>query len=427
MELSWIILVSILFSAFFSGMETAFISANKLRLEIDKNKNAIFSNLISLYTQNPGQFIATMLIGNALSLVTFAIAFSQLLESYLLAHTDSVFLLLLSQIIISSLVILLTAEYLPKVIFLIDPNGILKFFTIPIAFFYFLFYPVSRIILWGSKLILKIFLNEPIKDLNERMVFSRNDLDLLVKEPENQDSSNQNKAVDSEVKLFRNALDFSKVRLREIMVPRTEMVALDIESTINELQQKFIETGYSRILFYSGNIDNIVGYVHHSVIFTNPESIQSNLRKVLIVPETMPANKLLSMFIQQRLSIAIVVDEFGGTSGLVTSEDILEEIFGEIEDEHDITDLIRKQTAPNEFVFSGRLELDELNEAFNFEFPKNENFETLAGFILFHHESIPKINTIINIGRYRFKILKATNTKIELVHLKLLDDNQNKN
>ena len=207
------------------------------------------------------------------------------------------------------------------------------------------------------------------------------------------------------------------------MVPRTEMVTLDIESSVEELHQKFIETGYSRILFYSGNIDNIVGYIHHSVLFTNPDSIKSNLRKVLIVPETMPASKLLSQFIQQRLSMAIVVDEFGGTSGMVTSEDILEEIFGEIEDEHDTTDLISKQLNPSEFVFSGRLELDELNENFNLEFPENENFETLAGFILFNHESIPKINTRITIGQYQFKILKASNTKIELVHLKILDDN----
>jgi CBS domain containing-hemolysin-like protein len=207
------------------------------------------------------------------------------------------------------------------------------------------------------------------------------------------------------------------------MVPRTEMVALDIESTVDELHQKFIETGYSRILFYSGNIDNIIGYIHHSVIFTKPDSIKSNLRKVLIVPETMPASKLLGKFIQQRLSMAIVVDEFGGTSGMVTSEDILEEIFGEIEDEHDTIDLIMKKVTEGEFVLSGRLELDELNENFDLEFPENENFETLAGFILANYESIPKINTVITIEHYQFKILKATNTKIELVHLKILDDN----
>ncbi len=423
MDLLWIILISILFSAFFSGMEIAFISANKLRLELDKKQNIVFSSLISLYTQNPGQFVATMLIGNNLALVTYGIAFARLFDPLLHQRLQSDVWILLTQIIIAASVTLVTAEYLPKMLFRINPNGILKFFTVPIAFFYFLFYPVTRIILWIARLMLKIFLGEPIKEVNEKMVFNRADLDLLVNEPENNTTADSGEPVDSEVKLFRNALDFSKVRLREIMIPRTEMVALDIESSVEELHQKFIETGYSRILFYSGNIDNIIGYVHHSVIFTNPDSIKSNLRKVLIVPETMPANKLLSKFIQQRLSIAIVVDEFGGTSGLVTSEDILEEIFGEIEDEHDTVDLIRKQTAPDEFVLSGRLELDELNEAFNLEFQKNENYETLAGFILYHHESIPKINTVITIGLFRFKILKATNTKIELVHLKVLDDN----
>jgi CBS domain containing-hemolysin-like protein len=213
------------------------------------------------------------------------------------------------------------------------------------------------------------------------------------------------------------------VKLREVMVPRTEMVALDIDSTIEELHQKFIETGYSRILFYQENIDNIIGYVHHSVIFTKPESIRENLRKVLIVPETMSASKLLSKFFQQRLSIAIVVDEFGGTSGMITSEDILEEIFGEIEDEHDTIDLIMKKISDNEYILSGRLELDEINENFKLEFPENANFETLAGFILSHYESIPKVNTVITIDHFQFKVLKATNTKIELVNLKVLDEN----
>lgn len=423
MNLLLVILITILFSAFFSGMEIAFISANRLRLELDKKHNIVFSNLISLYTRHPGQFIATMLVGNNVALVIYGIAFAKILKPVLDVYLHSNSLVLLTQTIISTMIILATAEYLPKMLFRINPNKVLKFFTVPIAIFYFLFYPVTKFAIWISKVFLKLFLNEQINNVDERAVFSRIDLDHFVNEPENQSTSQTNQEIDNEVKLFRNALDFSKVKLREIMVPRTEMVTLNIESSVEELHQKFIETGYSRILFYSGNIDNIVGYIHHSVIFTNPDSIKSNLRKVLIVPETMPASKLLSQFIQQRLSIAIVVDEFGGTSGMVTSEDILEEIFGEIEDEHDTTDLITKQINANEFIFSGRLELDELNENFNLEFPENENFETLAGFILFNHESIPKINTLITIGKYQFKILKATNTKIELVHLKILDDN----
>jgi CBS domain containing-hemolysin-like protein len=422
MDLFFVIIATILFSAFFSGMEIAFITANKLRLELDKKQNIVFSKLISLYTQHPAQFIATMLIGNNVSLVIYGIAFAKLLQPFFNQYLpDS--LVLLVQTFISTIIILATAEYLPKMFFRINPNGLLKFFTVPIAFFYFLFYPITRITMGISKIVLKVLLNEDIKNVNEKIVFSRIDLDHFVNQSDNTNDSQNKEEIDNEVKLFRNALDFSKVKLREIMVPRTEMAVLDINSTVDELRQKYIETGYSRILFYEENIDNIIGYIHHSVIFTNPESITSNLSKVLIVPETMPASKLLSKFIQQRLSIAIVVDEFGGTSGMVTSEDILEEIFGEIEDEHDTVYLIEKQVAPNEYVISGRVELDELNEKFNLDFPENENYETLAGYILFNYESIPKINTVINIGAYRFKILKATNTKIELVHLNILDNN----
>ncbi|MDP2335019.1 MAG: hemolysin family protein [Bacteroidota bacterium] len=423
MDLLLVISITILLSAFFSGMEIAFISANKLRLELDKKQNIIFSNLISLYTRHPGQFIATMLVGNNVALVVYGIAFANLLEPFLILYLHSDYLVLLAQTIISTLIILATAEYLPKMLFRINPNRMLQIFAIPIAFFYFLFYPVTKFAMRISKFVLRVFLNEQINNVNEKVIFSRIDLDYFVNEPENSNSSQTDQDMDNEVKLFRNALDFSKVKLREIMVPRTEIVALDVESTVDELHHKFVETGYSRILLYSGNNDNIVGFIHHSVIFTNPDSIKSNLRKILIVPETMSASKLLGKFIQQRLSMAIVVDEFGGTAGMVTSEDILEEIFGEIEDEHDTIDLIKKQIAPGEFVFSGRLELDELNESFNLELPENENFETLAGFILFNHESIPKVNTVITIDQYRFKILKATHTKIELVHLKILDNN----
>jgi CBS domain containing-hemolysin-like protein len=404
-------------------MEIAFISANKLRLELDKKQNVVFSGLISHYTQHPGQFIATMLVGNNLALVTYGIAFANLLKPYLIVYLHSDSLVLVAQTFISTVIILATAEYLPKMLFRINPNRVLKIFTVPIAFFYFLFFPVTKIAIWISKIFLKVFLNAQIKKVDEKVVFSRIDLDHFVSEQESNTAPKSEHEVDNEVKLFRNALDFSSVKLRDVMVPRTEIVMLDIDSTVEELQQKFIETGYSRILFYSGNIDNIVGYIHHSVIFTKPDSIKSHLRKVLIVPETMSASKLLRQFIQQRLSIAIVVDEFGGTSGMVTSEDILEEIFGEIEDEHDTDDLIMKKVRDDEFVLSGRLELDELNEEFGLEFPEDENFETLAGFILFHYESIPKINSIITIDQYQFKILKATNTKIELVLLKILDDN----
>ncbi len=423
MNLVLITLISLFFLIFFSGMEIAFVSSNKLRLEIDQKQNFFFSGLISIYTQNSGKFVATMIVGSYLSMVSLCTSFAFLIRPFLALQFQSEGLIVFFQMVLSAGLIMLTGEFLPRILFRINPNGLLKFFSVPIAFFYYLFYPVTKFTTGLSGIILRIFMNEPFKNLNERIIPGRIDLDQFVNDQDNHSATPSTHAVDSEVKLFRNALDFSKVRLREIMVPRTEMVVLDIDSTVEELLQKFIETGYSRILFYDQNIDNIVGYIHHSVIFTKPDSIKNNLRKVLIVPETMSASKLLSQFIQQRLSIAIVVDEFGGTSGMVTSEDILEEIFGEIEDEHDTIDLIKKQVAPDEYVFSGRLELDELNETFNLDFPENENFETLAGFILYNHESIPKINTVITIGQYRFKVLKATNTKIELVHLKILDEN----
>lgn len=424
MDLQLVILISLLFSALFSGMEIAFISANKIRLELDKNQS-IHSRLISVYTQNPTQFIAAMLIGKIFSFVFFGAASATFLQPLLQVYFPG-YLSIVAVAVILTLAILVFAEYLPKILFRINPNGLLNFFSIPMALFYFLFSPFIHSTSLLSKKVLKLFLNEEFDHVNEKIVFSRIDLDHLVSSSEKTSISQNKEEVDNEVKLFRNALDFSKVKLREIMVPRTEMVVMDIESTVEELLQKFIETGYSRILFYKDNIDNIVGYIHHSVIFSNPESIASNLSKVLFVPETMPANKLLSKFIQQRLSIAIVVDEFGGTSGMVTSEDILEEIFGEIEDEHDTVYLIEKQVKANEFVISGRVELDDLNEKFDLDFPESEEYETLAGFILYHYESIPKINTTIEIGKYRFKILKATNTKIELVHIHILDNNQNK-
>lgn len=415
------IFITILFSAFFSGMEIAFVSANKLRLELDKQQNFVSARILSLFTQHPGQYIATMLVGNNIALVIYGIAFAKLLEPFFFQWVQTDSLVLLLQTISSTLLILVTAEFLPKTLFRINPNTFLRFFSVPLAFFYFLFYPVTKLTMGISSALLKVFFKSTYSKQVKKTVFNRVDLDHFVKE-QNEDQTLGEEEVENEVKLFRNALDFSKVKLREVMVPRTEMEVMDVNSSMDELIQKFIETGYSRILFYQDNIDNIIGYIHHSTIFSNPGSIRSNLNKVLIVPETMPASKLLSKFIQQHRSIAIVVDEFGGTSGMVTSEDILEEIFGEIEDEHDTVDFVERKLSENEYILSARIELDDLNEKYNLGFPVEENFETLAGFILFHHESIPKINAIIDIEHYRFKILKATNTKIELVNLKILDN-----
>lgn len=416
-----LILSTIILSAFFSGMETAFISANKLRLELDKQLEPFSSKLLRVVTANSGKYIATMLIGNNIALVIYGIAFAGFLdpifENYI--HTESLILLITT--IISTFVILVFGEFLPKTLFRTIPNTLLKIFLIPLSFFFFLFYPVTRSIVGITNLLMNWLFKANIKQNNNNLVFSRIDLDEFVNEKDNS-RSEKKENIESEVKLFKNALDFSKVKLREIMVPRTEIEMLDVNSTISELRQKFVETGYSRIIFYDENIDNIVGYVHSSVIFKNPESVKPYLNNVLIVPETMPANKLLSTFISEHRSIAIVVDEFGGTSGMVTSEDILEEIFGEIEDEHDTVDVIEKKISDNEYVFSGRSEIDLINEKYHINLPETEDFETLAGFILYHHESIPKINSLIKIGVFQFKILKATNTKIELVKLTITED-----
>ena len=415
-----VIIITILFSAFFSGMEIAFISANKLRLELDKQQGSFHSRILRRFTKNPGQYIATMLVGNNIALVIYGLAFAQIMEPVFSRSIESDGAVLLLQTICSTLIILVTAEFLPKTLFRINPNVVLRLFSLPLIFFYYIFYPISQFSMGVSKFLLNHIFRASIVPREEKIVFSRIDLDQFVKE-QNPSIDLENSDFQNEVKLFRNALDFSKIKLREIMVPRPEMVAMDVHSSIEELRHKFIETGYSRIIFFEEDIDHIIGYVHHSALFNTPEGIRQNLKDVLIVPETMQASKLLSKFIQQHRSIAIIVDEFGGTSGLVTSEDILEEIFGEIEDEHDTTDIVERKLNDEEYLFSARMELDDLNEKYQFNFPLDEHYETLAGYILYHHESIPKINSVIRIENFQFKILKASNTRIELVKLKLLD------
>lgn len=421
MNLFIIIVITILLSAFFSGMEIAFVSANKLRLELDKQSEPFNSKILKFVTADAGNYIATMLVGNNIALVIYGITFATLLEPVFQIYFQSESIVLLLQTVVSTFLILVFAEFLPKTLFRIFPNTLLNIFSFPLAFFYIVFYPITKFTVGITNSLLKGILKTDVKINRKNPVFSRIDLDEFVKETDAVGFEKKEK-IETEVKLFKNALDFSKVKLREIMIPRTEIEMLEINSSISELRQKFVDTGYSRILFFNENIDNIIGYIHSSVIFQNPETIKPYLKNVLIVPETMPANKLLSTFIQEHRSIAIVVDEFGGTAGMVTSEDILEEIFGEIEDEHDTRDIIERKISENEYIFSGRAEIDLLNEKYFFDLPETEEFETLAGFILFYHESIPKINSLIKIDNFHFKILKATNTKIELVKLTLSED-----
>ncbi len=413
-----IILLAIILSAFFSGMEIAFIASNKLRVELDRKQGVFGSEIVKLFTDNPGQYIATMLIGNNISLVIYGLVFSSLLSPLLIPVFESDLVILIVNTITSTAIILLVAEFLPKTIFIISPNFFLKFLSIPTLVFYFLFYPVSKLILAVSNLFIRMaFGLKPGEKRQENIVFSKVDLDHFVSL--NNQINKESEPQHHNIRIFQNALDFSNVKLRECMVPRTEIEAVDIMSSVEQLKEKFISTRYSRILVYQDTIDNITGYIELKDIFRNPGDIKSAIRKLAIVPETMPANRLLKLFVDERKNIALVVDEFGGTSGMVTIEDVLEEIVGDIEDEHDTIDLVEKKTGTNEYILSGRIEIDYLNEKYDLELPEEDDYETLAGMIMFFHGSIPRNNDVIRIGNKVIKVLRATTTRLELVNLKI--------
>lgn len=410
-----IIILSVCFSAFFSGMEIAFVTSNKLRFELEKQKGRLGSNIIALFFDNPQQFIATMLVGNNIALVIYGIQTARLLEPVIYQFIQIELIILLIQTIISTLVILVTAEFMPKTIFRINPNLSLKLFAGPLLLCYVIFYPIAALASLASKAILALF-NVRFSDKNVEAVFGRIDINNMLEESI-ESPQGETAEVDKDVKLFQNALDFSNVRLRECVVPRTEVVAVDIEVSLEDLRQKFIESGFSKIVIYNESIDNIVGYIHSSEFFKNPQTLRSEVRQMPIVPETMAANKLMQLFMQQKKSIAVVVDEFGGTSGIVTLEDIMEEIFGEIEDEHDTTDLMAQKVNENEYVMSGRMEIDAVNEKFSIDLPESDEYETVAGLILNKHEKLPKVNEEIRIDQFLFKILNISPTKIEMVRL----------
>ncbi len=413
-----VILLAIILSAFFSGMEIAFVTSNKLRIELDRKQGVFGSEILKLFTNNPGQYIATMLIGNNIALVIYGLVFSRLLSPPLSSLIDSDLLVLIINTLISTAIILFVAEFLPKTIFILSPNFFLKFLSIPTLFFFFIFYPVSKFTLAASNLLIRIFFGIRTGEKNqEDIVFSKIDLDHFV------NRSNQLRE-ESEpdhhnIRIFQNALDFSNVKLRECMIPRTEIEAVDAGSSVGLLKEKFVETRLSRILVYEDSIDNIIGYFELKDIFKDPPDIKSSLRKLAIVPETMPANKLLKKFVDEKRNIALVVDEFGGTSGMVTMEDVLEEIVGDIEDEHDINELTEKVVAQGEYIFSGRLEIDYLNEKYHLNLPEKDDYETLAGMIMFFQGSIPGNNDVIRVGNLVIKVLRATTTRLELVNLKI--------
>jgi CBS domain containing-hemolysin-like protein len=413
-----IILFAIILSAYFSGMEIAFIASNKLRIELDRKQGVFGSSILRLFTNNPGQYIATMLIGNNVALVIYGLVFSKLLGPEFAKYIESDLLILILNTLISTAIILIVAEFLPKTIFIISPNLFLKFLSIPTLFFFFVFYPISKFSLAASNLFMKVFFRiKHGERKQENLVFSKVDLDHFVNL--SKQSREESEPDHHNIRIFQNALDFSNVKLRECMIPRTEIEAVECMSSVENLKDKFINTRLSRILVYQDTIDNIIGYFELKDIFKNPTDIRSSLRKLAIVPETMPANRLLKLFVDEKKNIALVVDEFGGTSGMVTIEDVLEEIVGDIEDEHDINVLTEKVIGYNEYILSGRIEIDYLNEKYHLNLPEEDDYETLAGMILFYHGSIPGNNDVIRIGNLVLKVVRATTTRLELVNLKI--------
>jgi len=416
MNIIVVIIITILLSAFFSGMEIAFISANKLQMEIDKKQNMFASGILRIFSENPAQYITTMLIGNNLALVIYGAMMAQLVEPSVRTVFQSDGMVLLIQTIISTLIILFLAEFFPKALFNINPNKTLKLFTIPVFIFYVIFYPVAKFTTFISRFIIKVVLRVSVSE-DKNMSFGKVDLDHFINETQPEDAETND--FDHDVKIFQNALDLSNIKIRECIVPRPEIQAISIDDSVEHLKQMFIETGHSKIVVYEDSIDNIIGFAASIQLFKKPQSIKEMLQALPIVPETMSANKLLAQFIQNNKSIALVVDEFGGTSGIVTMEDILEEIVGDIQDEHDKNDLEEQKISDTEYKLSGRLEIDYLNDKYNIDLPISQDYETIAGFILANYGSIPAVNDIVQIDRFEFKIIKATTTKIELVYLKI--------
>ena len=403
-------IVTLLLAAFFSGVEIAFISSNKLQLELQKTSGKYTGKIISFFSKTPSDFLTTMLIGNNIFLVTFGLIISQILTPHIIKITDITFFILLFQTIIATVVILITAEFLPKTVFRIYSSKILKIFALPIVLSFIILRPITKVILKISDIMFKIIFG---KTLNvDEVFFSRTDLDDYLNELNYVKDEDNNRV---EVEMLKNALDLSETKLRECMIPRTELVCMSINTTITELRKKFISTKLSKILIFKNNIDNIIGYVHSSELFRNPKNIRATLLPIPFVPESMSALELLSQFIENNKGIAIVVDEFGGTSGLVTIEDITEEIVGDISDEHDKSQIEDIRIDENKFRLLARSNVEEINKKYNLNLPKSDDYETIAGLILNHQEKIPKINDEVSIQNFIFKITKVDKKTIQEV------------
>lgn len=402
-------------SAFFSGMEIAFVSSNRLLVEMEKEKNGLAQKCLTVFYNNPNGFVSTMLVGNNIVLVVYGILFAQLFDATLFHQYEPATRVVLDTIL-STLIVLFTGEFLPKTLFKSNPNRLLTFFA-PLAYIFFIvLWPISRFTTFIARVLLRLF-GVKIDEKENDGTFTKVDLDYLVQS--SIDNAENEDDIEDEVKIFQNALDFQDTKVRDCMVPRTEINAIEENCSLEELQQMFIESGNSKIIVYEGDIDHIKGYIHSSEMFRAPKNWRDHIRRMPFVPETMAAQKLMQVFLQQKKSLGVVVDEFGGTSGIVSLEDIVEEIFGDIEDEHDNLKYVAKQTSDNEYVLSARLEIDKVNEMFDLELPESDDYMTIGGLILHVYQSFPKLNEIITIGQYEFKIIKSTMTKIELVKLKV--------
>lgn len=407
-------------SAFFSGMEIAFVASNRLLMKVGKDQSGLSQHCLKVFYANPNSFVSTMLVGNNIVLVVYGILFARIFDGlWQLAGISNDATLVMLDSICSTLVILFTGEFLPKTLFKSNPNRLMSLLA-PVAYlFYIVLWPISRFSTLLSRLFLRL-LGVKMEEGNNDGTFTKVDLDDLVQS--SIDNTPQGGEVDDEMKIFQNALDFPDLKVRDCMVPRTEINAVPYDCTADELQQKFVESGNSKILIYKEDIDHIVGYIHTLELFRAREKWHDHIRQMPFVPETMAAQKLMQIFLGQKKSIGVVVDEFGGTSGIVSLEDIVEEIFGDIEDEHDNTNYIAKQTADGDYILSGRLEIDKANELFNLGLPDSGEYKTISGLILHAYQSFPKLNEVVKVGKYHFKIVKKTMTKIEVVRLHVTEE-----
>ena len=413
------IVITVLLSAFFSGVEIAYISANRLKIAIDKEQGGLASKILGYFSRKPSWFIGTMLLGNNITIVIYSIFMGRAIEPFFAQFIESQITVIMIQTIISTIILLFFAEFLPKSIFRINANSILSITAVPLFIVYVILFLPTFITIGLAELILRLFIKKE-GDEEDFLTFEKVDLDVFLEEGLSANSHDSEQ--DYEVKLFHNALNFNEVVARDCMVPRNEVVAIEINEEVLALRNKFIETNLSKILVYKESIDNIIGYVHSFEMFKNPESIKAALLPVSLIPESMSANKILEDLIKKNRSIAVVIDEFGGTAGVLTMEDCIEEIFGEIEDEHDSDSVRQEVINEREFIFGGRIEIDSINEKYNLHLPESEEYETLAGFIINQLESIPIAGDDFHFKNYKFTIQEVSSTKIETVHIEILEE-----